>query len=355
MALARRLLHVLGRWNLGPCLRRGDVLRKRADVASLVRTLCTSPLRRQGPKFAALMCTFLLALTAHAAQPHPPQGFGFQILTADDSAITRRISEDLYKRLVPIFGSFRTELAQRRRTLYVAIGPSALREVAARQCDCVVVSAFTSSQVYRGIAARLPPGRAAAITAVYAEPAPADQLRLAALLYRRPVRVAALLGDETAFLKPALVLEKVTVLEAGAERDNGGGNINQLLNRIAQTDVLLALPDAAIYNTENFRNILLSTYRHKQGVIGISADMVKAGALGTTYSEVEDINTQVAEIAAAYVAGGKLPAPRFPHYFRTIINEGVARSLDVTVDDAARRFARLPPAAAPLSSPVQRP
>jgi hypothetical protein len=356
MALERLLLHVLGRLNLDPCLRRDNVLRKRTDVASLVRTLGTSPLRRQGPKLAAFTCMFLLALTANATQPDPPQGFGFQILTADDSAITRRISEDLYKRLVPIFGGFRTELAQRRRTLYVAIGPNALREVAARQCDCVVVSAFTSSQVYRSIAGKLPPGRAAAITGVYAEPAPADQLRLAALLYRRPVRVAALLGAETAFLKPALASEKVAVLEAGAERNNGSGSdINQLLNRIAQTDVLLALPDAAIYNTENFRNILLSTYRHKQGVIGFSADMVKAGALGTTYSEVEDINTQVAEIAAAYVAGGKLPAPQFPHYFRTIVNEGVARSLDVTVDDAARRFARLPPAAPPLSSPIQRP
>lgn len=299
-----------------------------------------------------LLGTLLLlaATSAQAAKPDPVHDYGFQIVAADDSAITRRISEDLVKRLVPIFGKFRTELAQRRRTLYVAIGPSALRDVAARRCDCVVVSAFTSSQVYRTIAARLAPAQAAAITAVYAEPAPADQLRLAALLYRRPVRVAALLGADTAFLKPALVLDKVTVLDAG-QGDNGGDDINDLLNRIAQTDVLLALPDAAIYNAENFRNILLSTYRHKQGVIGFSADMVKAGALGTTYSEVEDINTQVAEIAAAYVAGGQLPAPQFPHYFRTIVNEGVAKSLDVTVDDAARHFARRPPGAKPAPPP----
>ena len=288
----------------------------------------------------------VLGTPAQAAKPDPVHDYGFQIVTADDSAITRRITEDLVKRLVPIFGKFRTELAQRRRTLYVAIGPSALRDVAARRCDCVVVSAFTSSQVYRAIADRLSPAQAAAMTAVYAEPAPADQLRLAALLYRRPVRVAALLGADTAFLKPALALDKVTVLETGNDSD-----INDLLNRIAQTDVLLALPDAAIYNAENFRNILLSTYRHKQGVIGFSADMVKAGALGTTYAEVEDINTQVAEIAAAYVAGGQLPAPQFPRYFRTIVNEGVAKSLDVTVDDAARRFARRPPGAASAAPP----
>ena len=340
--------------NLGPCLRRDDVLTSLVDNTFLARSLYTSSPRRRGSKFAALTCSLLLTLTANAAKPDPVHDYGFQIVAADDSAITRRITEDLYKRLVPIFGKFRTELAQRRRTLYVAIGPSALRDVAARRCDCVVVSAFTSSQVYRAIAARLAPAQAAAITAVYAEPAPADQLRLAALLYRRPVRVAALLGADTAFLKPALALDKVTVLDAGQEDNSGaknGADINDLLNRIAQTDVLLALPDAAIYNAENFRNILLSTYRHKQGVIGFSADMVKAGALGTTYSEVEDINTQVAEIAAAYVAGGQLPAPQFPRYFRTIVNEGVAKSLDVTVDDAARHFARRPPGATPAPPP----
>ena len=38
------------------------------------------------------------------------RGFRFQIVTGDDSSVTRRISDDLSKRLVPIFGSFRTGL-----------------------------------------------------------------------------------------------------------------------------------------------------------------------------------------------------------------------------------------------------
>jgi ABC-type uncharacterized transport system substrate-binding protein len=177
---------------------------------------------------------------------------------------------------------------------------------------------------------------------VYAEPAPSDQLRLVAQLYRRKVAVAAILGADTAFLKPALEGEMVSVLEADADED-----INRLLNQLGQTDVLLALPDSAVYNTENFRNILLSTYRHKQGVIGFSADMVKAGALATTYSEIEDINAQVTELVAGYVTGGELPPPQFPRYFRTIVNEGVARSLDVEVPDAVRNFARPAPARQP--------
>jgi hypothetical protein len=290
----------------------------------------------------AIAALLLACLPAQAARPaqEPVQGFRFQIVTAsaDDSVLTKRIAEDLYKRLVPIFSSFRTELAQRRRMLYVTIGPAALREVASKRCDCVVISAFTSSQVYRSIMARAAQGAAhpALSTAVYAEPAPTDQLRLAALLYRRPVRVAAILGADTNFLRPALEAEKVAVLDAGGE------DINRLLNQIAQTDVLLALPDSNVYSTESIRNILLSTYRHKQGVIGFSADMVKAGALATTYSEIEDIDTQVAEIASAYVAGGELAPPQFPRYFRTIVNEGVARSLDLSVGEDVRGFSRRP-------------
>ena len=339
------LRRVLGLAKLGPCLRRDDVL---APTLQGTRANRRSSPRRRGSNFLAAVALCALATSpSHAAKPERVQGFRFEIVATNDSAITRRIVEDLTRRLVPVFSVFRTELAQRRRMLYVTIGPDALREVAARQCDCVVISAFTSSQVVRAIQASLPPQRAAAITAVYAEPAPADQLRLAALLYGRPVRLAAILSPDTAFLKPLLAANggaegRVAVLDA-----RPGSDINRLLGQISQTDALLALPDSSVYNAENFRNILLSTYRHKQGVIGFSSDMVKAGALATTYSEIEDIDAQVEEMAAGYVAGGELPAPQFPRYFRTIVNEGVARSLDLDVSEAVRAFARPAPARRP--------
>jgi hypothetical protein len=271
---------------------------------------------------------------APATAPAFAGGYRFQIVSGDDSAQTARIADDLARRLVPIFAGFRTELAQRRRMVFVAIGPAGLRVAAARDCDCVVIAAFTSSQVWHAVLGTLAPARARAMTAVYAEPAPADQVRLAALLYRRPVRVAAMLGPGTAFLAPALA-GQAEVLQA---RD--GDDLGSLLARIGRSEVLLALPDSAIYNPENIRNILLSTYRRKQAVIGFSADMVNVGALASTYSDIEDINAQVAEMAAAYVASGALPAPQFPRYFRTAINFGVAASLDLLVSDAARRFAR---------------
>lgn len=286
---------------------------------------------------AGLMLAAAVTTAAAAPRNAAVSGFRFQIFTGDDSALTVRIAEDLYKRLVPTFAAFRTELAQRRRMVYIAIGPDALREAVARRCDCVVISAFTSSQVWHAVVDRLPPARARMMTAVYAEPAPGDQLRLAALLYRRPVRAAAILGPDTGYLQP-LLAGQADVLQAG--RDD---NLGDVLTRLKRHEVLLALPDGAVYNPENIRNILLSTYRRKQAVIGFSSDMVKVGALATTYSEIEDINAQVAEMAAGFVASGELPAPQFPHYFRTAINEGVARSLDIAVSDEARRFARARP------------
>ena len=205
----------------------------------------------------------------------------------------------------------------------------------------MVISAYTSSQVWRGLTSRQPKPRRAAVTAVYAEPAPNDQMRLAELLYGRPVRVGVLLGPDTAFLRP--VLHDATEIQMFTP----GDDLNHTLGSMTRAETLLALPDSDIYNAENVRNILLSTYRRKQGVIGFSADMVKVGALATTYSEVEEINAQVAEIAADFVRTGELEAPQFPRYFRTIINEGVASSLDVRVTDAARNFAR--PAPAPVA------
>ncbi len=284
---------------------------------------------------------FLLAVVglcwSLAAQAEHVDGFHFHIVTGDDSAQTRRIADDLYKRLAPLAASFRTELAQRRRLVYIAIGPVALRDAARRNDDSVVISAFTSSQVVQAVAAASPHKNR--ITAVYAEPAPADQLRLIELLYRRPLRVTAVIGAETQHLQPLL---RGAAPGLKLEEMAAGEDINRILNRIAPADVLLAMPDSGVYNTDTIRNILLSTYRHKQGVVGFSADMVKAGALATTYSEIEDIDAQVAELALAFATSGELPAPQFPRYFSTIVNDGVARSLDLDVSAAARAFARHP-------------
>lgn len=274
----------------------------------------------------------ILALLA--ALPLLVQAAPVRVLTGDDSVVSRRIVEDLEKRLAGM------QSGPERKPLCITIGPLALHDAVDRDVLCAVLSAYTSSQVWRAATASVKPLRLREMTAIYAEPAPADQLRLIALLYKRPVKVAAIVGADTAYLKP--------ILRDGAEVEQfwPGDDINFALNRINQAEVLLATPDSTVYNPESIRNILLSTYRHNQAVIGFSADMVNAGALATTYSDISDINAQIAELASAYLSTGELPTPQFPRYFRTIVNDGVAGSLGVEIDKAVRTFGRHPPGAA---------
>ncbi len=286
---------------------------------------------------ALTLCTPAQAKDTNGVDTNNPNGARFRIVTADGTELTTRIRDDLQKRLLQVFASPRADAPRGRKQLVVAIGPLALRDMLSRPCDCLLLAAYTSSQVWHALTAGVALPRQLTMTAIFAEPAPADQLRLIELLFKRPVRVAAILSADTLFLKP--VLSGVAQQEYYSARED----INKVLNRISGSRVLLAVPDRRIYNADNIRNILLSTYRHNQAVIGFSSDMVKAGALASTYSDLEHINAQVADVTADYVSTGDLAPPQFPRYFSTIVNEGVARSLEVPVDAAAREFSNHPP------------
>jgi ABC-type uncharacterized transport system substrate-binding protein len=98
---------------------------------------------------------------------------------------------------------------------------------------------------------------------------------------------------------------------------------------LGQSDLLLALPDSAIYNSYTIRNILLGSYRRSVPLIGLSAAYVNAGALCAVYSSAEQQAEQAATMTATFLATRRLPAPQFPHGYQIAVNAEVARSLGV--------------------------
>jgi ABC-type uncharacterized transport system substrate-binding protein len=267
-----------------------------------------------------------------------------QITIADDNETTARIVEGLQKRFpASQVISDSARFSKKKNALYVAVGPSALRTLLVQHLDGVIVSIFTSSQAYRAILDTLPDSQRTPVTAIYAEPAPTDQLRLISALYRKNIGVAVLVSDKNSYLLPTLhrsasLIGSVLKIEPVSEEDS----LNSVLNRIANTRVLLAIPDNAIYNAETIRTILVTTYRRNQPVIGFSAEFVKAGALASTYSDIGDIVAQLDELFRDFDSSGKLPEPQFPKYFNVAINDHVARSLGLVVDESARRLSRKP-------------
>lgn len=156
-------------------------------------------------------------------------------------------------------------------------------------------------------------------------------------------RVGILLGKDSAELGGSL--------QAAAREANMVVNIEMVLDEadllpalkrlLPNSDALLAVPDATIYNRANIATILLTSYRAKVPLFGFSPSYVKAGALAAVYSQPGQIAQQVAEIIQKLPASGGLPAPQSPRYFSIAVNSQVRLSLELNLDDEAQLLQKL--------------
>lgn len=273
-----------------------------------------------------------------------------RIVTADNSESTRHIVDVLQKKFssAQVLSDLNKRPAKDKNTIYIAVGPAAFRAILGQETDGVITSVFTSRQAYRSIMMESGKKSRSTITAIYAEPSPNDQMRLISLLYKKRVSVAALISEKSEYLVPALQHSASQMnLDLDVNYVTADDNLNRILNRIAKANVLLAIPDGTIFNAENIRNILITTYRQNKSVVGFSSALVKAGALASTYSDIEDVIAQTDEILTDYANTGHLQEPQYPKYFNTIINDDVARSINLVIDDGARQFSRKPMAGKP--------
>lgn len=273
-----------------------------------------------------------------------------RIVAADDSDAGKRLVAAFAKRFpdARIADSAQINDGVTSRSVQIAIGPTALRALLQQTRDGVVVAVGLSRQAYRDIVDGIPAARRASVTAIFADPSPLEQFRLIAALCKARVTVAVLLGESNAELIPVLRLAaNYTGLDLQIELVSDASKLYRALDNISTARVLLVLPDHTIYNPETIRSILISTYRRDQLVIGYAPALVKAGGTATTYATVDDIATQTREMLDTFAASGRLPAAQFSAYFHVAINDSVARSLNLVVDDSVRQLARRPPEAAP--------
>lgn len=223
-----------------------------------------------------------------------------------------------------------------RPTAYVALGAAALQAAVAVGLDAPVVSLFASRQAFERAVEQSSSGAAA--TAIYAEPAPDQQMKLIASIYKRTVTVGVLLSAQSAHLEP-LLRRSAAGNGLGLEpvRVDPGIGLTRSLNRLAEATVLLIFPDSTLFTPTSLRELLESSYRRRLPVIGFSAALVAAGTLASAYTDIDDTLVQLASMVDP-MAAGRLPAPRYPAFWRTAINDSVARSLDVAIDEDTRRL-----------------
>lgn len=105
------------------------------------------------------------------------------------------------------------------------------------------------------------------------------------------------------------------------------------INKLNNNDVLLALPNPDIYNANNAKNIILSTYHANVPIIAYSKSFAKAGALVSLYSSIDNIADKTASIVNKIIQDGPQKQKEYyPDDFTIEINSAVARSLNIDID-----------------------
>lgn len=106
------------------------------------------------------------------------------------------------------------------------------------------------------------------------------------------------------------------------------------INKIIQkSDVILATSESSIYNSQNIRSILLSSYRHQKPIIGPTEGFVKAGSLASAATDSDQYITEIISMIKNYSESGLIPESRHPNSFSVKFNLNVAESLGIKIPE----------------------
>lgn len=289
------------------------------------------------PVFALLMSAVLLATAGLLTSAGQAKTLNVSLVMSDSSPPYRQFANSFNSALTASKAEVNIvespAISAIHADLIVAVGMKAA-ELAAAQSATPVLVAMVPEAGYRELLAHVPPQKSPAmISAIYLNQPWNRWLDFlhAALPERRKI---------------GLLYSPDTHIDIGGLRKNiaarGGSLIAQpvrsadelfpgLKNVLASSDVLLAIPDSAIYSSNNIRNILLTSYRHGVPLIGISQAYVNAGAVGAIFSTSEQLAEQTSTTVISFARTGQLPEPQYPGAFTIAVNQPVARSLGIAV------------------------
>jgi len=217
----------------------------------------------------------------------------------------------------------------------VTVGTEAAATVLNERPGVPVFCVFLPETALQALASERDDKRRATVSGLFLDQPFVRRLRLVRLALPLASRIGVVLGpdsrrQEAALRQAAATAGLVLQTETIAEERQLVGALHRLLE---DTDILLAVPDAVVFNRHTAQSVLLTANGHGKPVAGYSRAYAKAGALLAVYSTAEQVGQQAGEVLLRYLDGGRLPPPQAPQYFSVEVNERVARSLGVELAD----------------------
>jgi len=228
--------------------------------------------------------------------------------------------------------------------LIVTLGTDAAATVVRQKLPIPTYCAFLPQAAFAALVSEAG-GARASLSALYLDQPITRQLRLIRLALPERTRVGMVLGPDSQKKERALRrAATATGIVPRMEKINDEKQLVGALHRVLEdADVLLAVPDALVFNRHTAQSVLLTTYRLGKPVAGYSHAYVTSGALLAVYSTPEQIGRQIGEelLTMLNTAGRPQPASGYPRYFSVEFNERVAHSLGIEpgrADDLVRRL-----------------
>ncbi len=260
-----------------------------------------------------------------------------EVIQAIQTGLEARHQTELTLKILPLETFQGTDLYVHRPALIVTVGAEAAQRIAHLNPPAPMLHTLLPRETALEII-RSGRGKNALSyhdSAIFLDQPIGRQLDLVRLALPTHKRVAIILGpatrNEAAELRSAARERSLVVnIAIISQRDELLPKLETLLD---DNDVLLSVPEPLAYHSETIHHVLLTTYRYKIPMIGLSKGYVDAGALLAVYSQPEQIGRQVSQwLGNPAVIGGNLPPPSFPQYFTVSVNQRVAASLDLYVD-----------------------
>ena len=219
--------------------------------------------------------------------------------------------------------------------LAIALGSVAAQALADGDGKAAQIYALLPRSAAERLLGARRPGRQA--TAVYLDQPYPRQVELLRLALPEKRNLAVLWGAASKAQAPALAsaaLDRGLRL-IGVQVERPEALYATLQQVLSEADMLLAVAEPTIYNSNSIQNILLASFRARVPLIAFSPAYVKAGALLALYSTPAQIGAQTGGLARAAIAGRPLPPPQYPSHFFLQVNQHVAHSLGLSLDEAA--------------------
>jgi ABC-type uncharacterized transport system substrate-binding protein len=222
--------------------------------------------------------------------------------------------------------------------LYIALGSDACEALARSDLKIPVLCTLLPQASFERIARDSSRRASSQFSALFLNQPQNRQIDLIRLALPQARRVGVLLGASAhsglqASLAEVIAARGLTLVSRSVTAPES--IFTGLKAILDESDILLAMADAQIYNSSSIQNILLASFRAQVPMLAFSPAYVRAGALLAVYSTPAQIGSQAADLAWGVLQGRPLPMPLPPREFSIMVNEHVARSLNLSLDAQA--------------------